>query len=204
MTHSVHHNTVLPEQHLLDLSQESDRYPWAVLRLLSQNQKEASHFLHSKKIDTYIPLEWKMVEKENGQHTKILRPIVRNLIFAKITDEGRQLEKLLAQAPFPIHMLKKSHKSNEPAKISAQEMYEFQLMCNPEIAYKKFVYHEEVQLRKGTPIYVTHGPLKGLTGKLIRSQKHYFLLKEVHGIAVMVKVSRWCCKPYVQTDNITP
>jgi hypothetical protein len=42
---------------------------------------------------------------------------------------------------------------------------------------------------------VTNGPLKGLTGKLVRQSRKYYLLKEVPGMAVMIKVTRWCCKP---------
>ena len=53
---------------------------------------------------------------------------------------------------------------------------------------------EEAKLKKGTRVLVTHGPLKGLTGKLVRQSKKYYLLKEVPGMAVMIKVTRWCCK----------
>ena len=68
------------------------------------------------------------------------------------------------------------------------------LIIDPEIAMKKFLSEDEAKLKAGTPVMVTHGPLKGFSGKLVRSSKKYFLLKEVPGMAVMLKVSRWCCK----------
>ena len=52
----------------------------------------------------------------------------------------------------------------------------------------------EAHLKAGTPVEVFAGPLKGLTGKLVRSNKQYFLLKEVPGMGVMLKVTRWCCR----------
>ncbi|MBF1448720.1 MAG: UpdY protein, partial [Prevotella oris] len=33
-----------------------------------------------------------------------------------------------------------------------------------------------------------------LTGRLVRSNKKYYLLKEVPGMAIMIKVTRWCCE----------
>ena len=73
-------------------------------------------------------------------------------------------------------------------------MFEFQAMCNPDILMKQFVSEEQAKLKKGTPVIVTHGPLKGLKGKLVRADRKYYLLKEVPGIGVMLKVTKWCCK----------
>jgi hypothetical protein len=77
-------------------------------------------------------------------------------------------------------------------------MYEFQVMCNPDLLIGKYMSEEEAKLKKGSPVLVTHGPLKGLTGKLVRQSHKYYLLKEVPGMAVMIKVTRWCCKALVE------
>ena len=74
-------------------------------------------------------------------------------------------------------------------------MEEFQIMCNPELGMKRYLSQDEAKLKTGSPVKVTHGPLKGLTGKLVRSNRKYYLLKDVPGLAVMLKVSRWCCEP---------
>ena len=68
------------------------------------------------------------------------------------------------------------------------------MMCNPELTMKKFLSTEQAHLKKGDKVLVHHGPLKGLTGRLVRSNKKYYLLKEIPGMAIMVKVSRWCCE----------
>jgi hypothetical protein len=94
----------------------------------------------------------------------------------------------------------KSKLNREICEIPAREMWEFKMMCNPEIELRKYLSEKEAKLKEGTPVIVKYGPLKGLSGKLVRSSKKYYLLKEVPGIAVMLKVSRWCCVP-MKTEN---
>ena len=53
-------------------------------------------------------------------------------------------------------------------------------------------------MKAGDPVYVKFGPLKGMRGRLVRSSKKYYLLSEIPGISVMMKVSRWCCVPEKQ------
>ena len=59
---------------------------------------------------------------------------------------------------------------------------------------RKYLSEEQAHLKKGDRVLVKHGPLKGLTGRLVRSNKKYYLLKEVPGMAIMIKVTRWCCE----------
>ena len=105
------------------------------------------------------------------------------------------VEKMLIAMPYKLSGIKKGRDSKEMAEIPAKEMHEFQLMCDPKLAEKKYIAEESAKLKTGTTVLVTHGPLKGLTGKLIRINKKYYLLKDVPGIAVMLKVTRWCCQP---------
>ena len=64
-----------------------------------------------------------------------------------------------------------------------------------EITMRKFLSSDEAQMKAGDEVLVKFGPLKGMTGRLVRSSKKYYLLKEIPGIGVMLKVSRWCCVP---------
>ena len=79
-------------------------------------------------------------------------------------------------------------------EIPAKQMNEFRLMCNPELEMRKYISGDEAKLKVGSPVTVKYGPLKGLNGKLVRQSKKYYLLKEVPGVGVMIKVSRWCCQ----------
>ena len=74
------------------------------------------------------------------------------------------------------------------------EMRNLVTMCNPQLTMRKYLSEEQAHLKKGDKVLVKHGPLKGLTGRLVRSNKMYYLLKEVPGMAIMIKVTRWCCE----------
>ena len=95
----------------------------------------------------------------------------------------------------------RSRENPEYYEIPAKQMDEFMLMCNPEIEMRKYLTESEAKIKKGTPVFVKFGPMKGLTGKLVRSSKKYYLLKEVPGMAVMLKVSRWCCIPIEEQNS---
>jgi len=97
-----------------------------------------------------------------------------------------------------MSVLRKNNPTRDFCEIPAKEMMEFRLMCNPEIELRRFLSEDEARLKPGAPVYVKYGPLSGLSGRLVRQDKKYYLLKEVPGLGVMIKVSRWCCKPIKQ------
>lgn len=80
-------------------------------------------------------------------------------------------------------------------------MLQFRMMCDPNLAKSMYLTSEEAALKVGDPVIVKFGPLKGLSGRLVRQSKKYYLLKEVPGMGVMLKVSRWCCRPIEETKS---
>ena len=138
---------------------------------------------------------------EDGKRRRKLRPVVTNLIFVKKTVSLKVMTEVMMQSVLKMSVLTKSRENREYYEIPAKQMFEFQVMCNPEIEMRKYLSAEEAKLKRGTPVLVTHGPLKGLSGRLVRQSHKYFLLKEVPGIGVMLKVSRWCCQPLVDKDS---
>lgn len=186
---------LIAEQHILDLSNPDDQQPWVALQLFCMNQRQIAEELKDRNFETFVPLEWVVTEKKPGQRVRVLRPVVRNLLFLKAKMPDDLLRKEMSEIKFPVRLLRKSKDSNELAKIPACQMYDFQVMCNPELVGRKIISTEEAKLKKGQPVMVTHGPLKGLKGRLVRASKKYYLLKEIPGISVMLNVSRWCCEP---------
>ncbi len=180
----------------MDINIEQDSTPWYAVRLFSLKLKEVRSFFASKDLEYFIPMTYVDVEDKDSHRIKHeLKPVVYNLIFVKKTIEEKEMRKIVMDSPYKMAVIKKSPDSTEYYEIPAKQMYEFQMMCNPEILMRKYLSEGEAKLKKGTRVLVHYGPLKGLTGKLVRSNKKYYLLKEVPGLGVMLKVSRWCCKP---------
>jgi hypothetical protein len=175
----------------------NDGCTWYAIQLFTTRQEDVATYFSSHSMESYIPMQYQDMEDENGKLHHVLRPVVHNLLFVKKTISDNDMCKLVNDSNFKIRVMRKVDDANEYYEIPAKQMYEFRLMCNPEISMRKFLATEEAKLKAGAKVFVKYGPLKGLTGRLVRSNKKYYLLKEVPGISVMLKVTRWCCVPSV-------
>lgn len=178
----------------METAQLIDTTPWYAIKLYSARQKAASLWFKEQGIEYFVPMHYVDIEF-NGRVKHLLRPVVSNLIFVKKSMDEKEFRQLIADSQYKMSVVTKSRTNRDLCEISAREMWEFKTMCNPEIELRKYLSEQEAKLKEGAPVLVKYGPLKGLSGRLVRSSKKYYLLKEVPGMAVMLKVSRWCCVP---------
>lgn len=174
---------------------EQDNIPWYAIRLFSIRQKEVGTYFEEKGLEFFVPMQYVDVLDKENRVSHVLKPVVTNLIFVKKTMTQKEMKAIVAESNLKMSVIRKERESLDYYEIPAKQMFDFRVMCNPEIMMRKYLTEEEAKLKSGAPVLVKYGPLKGLTGKLVRSSKKYFLLKEVPGMAVMLKVSRWCCVP---------
>ena len=179
---------------LINEEEQRDDRPWYAMKLFTTRQNEIAEALREKQLEVFIPMQYTDVEDGKNRVRQVLRPVVRNLIFIKKTQAEKAMRELVLSLPYKVSIVRKELGKQDYYEIPAKQMFEFQAMCNPEIQMKQFVSEEQTKLKKGTPVIVTHGPLKGLKGKLVRADRKYYLLKEIPGIGVMLKVTKWCCK----------
>ena len=172
----------------------SDNRPWYAIRLFTVRQKTVAEFFKENQFEVFIPEEYVDIEDENHKVKRVLRPVVRNLIFLKKDRDEQEIRKYVLASTFKMSVVTKSRENKSYYEIPAVQMFEFRAMCNPELTMRKYLSEEQAHLKKGDRVLVKHGPLKGLTGRLVRSNKKYYLLKEVPGMAIMIKVTRWCCE----------
>lgn len=172
-----------------------DKNDWYAIRLYTTRQEEVALFFTENGIETFIPKQYVAEEDKQGKVHQKLKPVVRNLIFVKKLMEDADFKKLVNTSNLKMSVLTKADDNSKYSLIPHDQMYEFRLMCNPDIHIRKFISSEEARLKVGDVVHVKFGPLKGMTGRLVRSSKKYYLLKEIPGIGVMLKVSRWCCVP---------
>jgi len=174
---------------------DSDTTPWFGVQLYGLRPKEMADYLTGKDIESFFPMhDVDFIDRE-GKHRHELRPVVSNLIFIKKTMEDKLLQGMMEERyKGHFYIIRKTRGSSVFYQIPARQMQEFMIMCNPELLMKKYLSENEAKLKKGDRVMVTHGPLKGLSGRLVRSSGKYYLLKEIPGMAVMMKVTRWCCQ----------
>jgi transcription antitermination factor NusG len=174
---------------------DSETTPWFGVQLYGLRPKEMADYLTGKDIESFFPMhDVDFIDRE-GKHSHELRPVVSNLIFIKKTMEDKLLQGMMEERyKGHFYIIRKTRGSSVFYQIPARQMQEFMIMCNPELLMKKYLSENEAKLKKGDRVMVTHGPLKGLSGRLVRSSGKYYPLKEIPGMAVMMKVTRWCCQ----------
>lgn len=173
--------------------EEQHRYPWYAIKLYGLSQKYVEKYLQDKGLETFIPQEYVDVEDSEHKVKHVLRPVVKNLIFLKRTMEEGDIKKVISSSELKMSVITVSKIDKRYCEIPARQMDEFMLMCNPDILLKKFISEDQAHLKKGALVRVKRGPLQGFTGRLVRANKNYYLLKDVPGMAVLLKVTKWCC-----------
>lgn len=171
-----------------------DQQPWYALQLFGTRQKALYDHLSQQGINVFVPLQNADFTDREGKLRHELRPVVSNLLFIKKAFDDKELPSLLEHFKGHYFVIRKERGSQEFYQIPAQQMHEFITLCNPDLLMKKYLSEEEARLKPGTRVRVHHGPLTGLTGRLVRSSGKYYLLKEIPGMAVMIKVTKWCCE----------
>lgn len=141
------------------------------------------------------------VVTEEGKNVSRHYPAVHNLLFLKADRSTDELRQVLTECPFPISVYCQIDKPGVWCQISDSDMTDIRLMCDTTFSEPKFITQEESELKVGTEVIVTHGPFKGITGKLIRKNKKYYLVKSIAGLGVMVSVSRWCCQEVKKNED---
>ncbi len=173
--------------------EEQHRYPWYAIKLYGLSQKNVEKYLQDKGLETFIPQEYVDVEDSEHKVKHVLRPVVKNLIFLKKTMEEGDIKNVISSSELKMSVITVSKIDKRYCEIPARQMDEFMLMCNPDILLKKFISEDQAHLKKGALVRVKRGPLQGFTGRLVRANKNYYLLKDVPGMAVLLKVTKWCC-----------
>jgi transcription antitermination factor NusG len=174
---------------------KADNCPWYAIKLFGFSQKKVELYFEDKGLETFIPQEYVDVEDCEHKVKHILRPVVKNLIFLKKSIEESDIKKIITSSVLKMSVVTANKEDKHYYEIPARQMKEFMMMCNPDILKKKFITEEQSHLKKGALVKVKRGPLQGYTGRLVRANKNYYLLKDVPGMAVLLQVTKWCCEP---------
>ena len=155
---------------------------WYALRTFRAQEFKVSHYLEQRHLTHFIPMV---------NHSE--QPAVHNLIFLRKTESKAQIRAILSECPYAVSVYHHIDSEEQWYEISNKELLELRLLCdnafNPQ-----FISQEESELKVGAEVLVKHGPFRGITGKLVRKNKKYYLVKSFVGLGVMVAVSRWCCE----------
>ena len=134
-----------------------------------------------------------LVADHDGKPQRREHPVVHNLIFIKRTVSDEELRTVLGDCPYSTRIYTYPNEQRWQV-IPGKDILDLRLICDSALTEMEFISKQESELKIGRSVRVTHGPLKGVTGKLVRKNKKYYIVKSYAGLDVKVAVSRWCCE----------
>lgn len=174
---------------------EQDDKIWYAIRTFNCQEQKVSRFLTEQGCIHFIPMTVTLSKvKGNETSKRILVPAIHNLLFIKKMDTQKQTLQLLKECPIPISVFRNPGE-NKLCEIPERDMIELRMLCDPQFNDSVYMTQNEAENMIGKEVRVVAGTFKGSIGKLIRRNKHYYFLKIVTGIGVMVRISRWYCEP---------
>lgn len=169
-------------------------YGWFAVRTRRCKEMEVNDFLTGNGLKCFVPMTY--VEKpaaDNHHLRRVLKPAVHNYVFVQNNLGATLTEEKLNQCDQIMFIYRNENKGLY--EIPAREMKEFRLMCDPDVPNVKIVDADEIDLALGKEVKIVAGSFKGLRGRLYRKQREFYFVKTVAGLGVMLRISRWYCKP---------
>lgn len=153
-----------------------------------------SRYLSGHHINHFIPMMVREVMDRDGKLRRVHKPVVHNLLFIQMTLREELLRDLLSVCPYQHYVYRSAGHAEQWCIISESDMKDLRQMCDSSFSQPEILSSQEYELKMGHPVRIVHGPMKGISGKLIRKNKKYYVVKSFDGFGVAVKVSRWCCE----------
>lgn len=167
---------------------------WIALRTCFSQEIKVGGYLDSRHIPYFIPMVLSADVDKDGKPVRRHRPAVHNLLFIPLEQNHKTIREILRECPYAIHVYGHPDRPGEWYKIPDRDMQDLRLICDLTYTEPQFVSAQECELKVGHTVRVTHGPLKNITGKLVRKSKKYYLVRTFGDLGVMISVSRWCCE----------
>ena len=171
----------------------AEQQPWYAIRTFNCQEQKVSRYLTEKGCNHFIPMILVKKSCENNKEKQILVPAIHNLLFVQKKGTQQDMKQLFSECNTPISIFRQPG-VQQLCEIPAKDMTEIRMLCDPQFETSVYMTQGEAEAMEGKEVRVVHGPFKGAVGRLVRKQKHYYFLKVVAGLGVMVRVSRWYCE----------
>lgn len=172
----------------------ADKPVWYALQVFHHKENALRQHLERKGVGCFLPMRYAEHTDTEGRTRRILVPAIHNLLFVQCGQgEEPALAETLQASPYASRVYTKT--DGCWCDIGSAEMAELRAASDPDFQGTLFVEAGFAATRRGTPVCVVRGPLKGLKGKLVRYRKRSYVVLIAASIGVMVQVSKWRCHP---------
>ena len=170
--------------------------PWYVIRTF-QHDRDILNSLRQLGLNCFIPMKYHDGAIANTEQQEIsekeLTPVVHGYIFVEKSTDENTLLRHFSTLTEPFRLLKRDN--GEPYEVSAEEMRDFRMLCDPTYSKSVFISAEQAEARIGKMVTIVRGRFRGIKGKLCQIKGKYYFIKHVAGLGVMIRITRWFCRP---------
>ncbi len=151
---------------------------WYIVRATYSREMAVKRYFDRLKVRSYIPMRY--VETElNGRRRLVLRPIVHNLVFVRITQAW--LQKIRQASPLTVGLYY-DRQSREPAVVPDKEMDDFIYVTGGRFEDTELIDLQQERLEEGDRVRITEGIFKGIEGEYLRYKSKQRVVVKVQGL----------------------
>lgn len=175
---------LLTQQHYFLLNIETHTHEhWFALKVFYNKVFEIEDILKKDKIETYIPCEETLMER-NGIKKKLRRPVINSLMFFRST-VCRALEVQRQFTNKVILYTRQKGLKRLPLAIPDREMNIFMLVTSSGEQGMEYFGEDNSKFHQGERVRVIDGKFKGAEGVICRIRKNRRLVVTVQGVCAV-------------------
>jgi Transcription termination factor nusG. len=197
-------------------NKEENKSPWYALRFFSNRDHKIEKFLESREIVFFIPMLYKYKAEGNGEVSKpkkVLSPVCAHLLFIRKDKPEDEIIKNLLEYHEPVKLYRLPGCKNI-CEISADEMFEFRMMCDSGLKNDNVDFLPPIENLEGAEVIITKGPFAGVRG-IIKREKHrngsgsgtfsknLFVVKNYGCVAVRIRIINGMFRRMADNDSET-
>ncbi len=165
------------------MKEQGIRLYWFALKVFFNKVFEVEDFLKREELDSYIPCETVLVER-NGTKKKVRRPVITSLVFFRgtVQDAWSVQQELNGRVILYQRVLEYRR---EPVIISDREMNIFMLVTSAGESGLEYLGKDRIEFHAGDRVRVIDGPFKGAEGHIHRIRGNRRLIVSIDGVCAV-------------------
>ncbi len=167
----------------ISLMSNSQSAHWFALKVFYNRVFEVEGLLGNERIETYIPCEHTVMERD-GKKINIRKPLIASLAFFHSTVPlAASIQRMLSDKAMLYTHIKDGRKM--PAAIPESEMNVFMLVTSSGEQGLEYLGDDDAKFHTGERVQVIDGPFKGAEGHICRIKKDRRLIVSIQGVCAV-------------------
>jgi transcription antitermination factor NusG len=158
---------------------------WFPMRVTYQREMKVKTELDRLKIESFVPMTYKVLDADTDNPCRKFVPAIRNLIFVRSTQERISHLKSSNEALEPLRYMidNTAEEAHTIMTIPDKQMQNFMRVASKSDDSVMFLNDESVMGKEGKRVMITGGAFEGVTGIIRRVKRCKRVVVEIEGVA---------------------